>query len=537
MKSRMHTRKNKTREQTLETTAQGKPMFQSRPFVVESQSDQKVQNPDLKTPLKQAERYGHHLKKKQQTGFSTELGEQEWKTNENSKTEPIQKMGKNSKSTSSKKDEEKDKNKESGDEKQDSGEQKALGKKENLKKKVKENPDKVPSELVNENKEEELIKKVNPTNAGDHTPSLSAVNKSRDPVYGERGEIIDNAARVNIPGRGHSNGQNVAKDAFIETEKEKNVPTMHFGKKNKETNKREEFKKRNLENYEMDAIRRRTGPLTKEEHEKVENIKNSEKTDGAKAHTELTSIREAASVGEEDSMPIDDLLDKTMNAYRGRDLTKQEDGLTPDVVLDDNGKPKKDASGNDETVGRAGPKREKVVGRSGTNLRVDVRKPGNKDDNHKKEQKSRLVRHEVHPMIAQGIINSQYYRPNIAEASRTAGGKGTKEEKNVKLGEEPAEEVMKIDPKAPKAPPLPSKKQGEDEKVKKEKVGEGRGLEGDEANDVKKAIVESKKTYEKEQSERQLNKEAGEGPSNAGEEEDPTWDQVKDPKGKGRRKY
>ncbi len=61
MKSRTHERKKKTRQQTPDTTAQAKPMFQSRPFEVQSQSAQKSQQPDLKRSLKQAERYGHSL--------------------------------------------------------------------------------------------------------------------------------------------------------------------------------------------------------------------------------------------------------------------------------------------------------------------------------------------------------------------------------------------------------------------------------------------------------------------------------------------
>ncbi|MBW4595434.1 MAG: hypothetical protein KME46_21660 [Brasilonema angustatum HA4187-MV1] len=65
MKSQMHARNKTTREQTPDTTAKAKPMYQSRPFVVQSESALKSQPPDLKASLKEAERYGHHLSKKQ----------------------------------------------------------------------------------------------------------------------------------------------------------------------------------------------------------------------------------------------------------------------------------------------------------------------------------------------------------------------------------------------------------------------------------------------------------------------------------------
>lgn len=70
MKSQMQDSKKKTMEQKQDTTAQGKPMFQSRPFVVQSQSDQLSQPNDMKTSLKQAERYGHHVSQMQPIGVS-----------------------------------------------------------------------------------------------------------------------------------------------------------------------------------------------------------------------------------------------------------------------------------------------------------------------------------------------------------------------------------------------------------------------------------------------------------------------------------
>ncbi len=71
MKSRIRTHKKRTREQTPDFSATpAQPMFQSRPFVVQTQSTQKSQQPDLKTSLMQAKRYGHHLSRIQPTGVS-----------------------------------------------------------------------------------------------------------------------------------------------------------------------------------------------------------------------------------------------------------------------------------------------------------------------------------------------------------------------------------------------------------------------------------------------------------------------------------
>ncbi len=72
MKSRIRTHKKRTREQTQEfSTAPAQPMFQSRPFVVQTQQAEQSQQPDLKTALRQAERYGHHLNRLQSVGVSS----------------------------------------------------------------------------------------------------------------------------------------------------------------------------------------------------------------------------------------------------------------------------------------------------------------------------------------------------------------------------------------------------------------------------------------------------------------------------------
>ncbi len=71
MKSRIHASRKSRREQTPDlSTVPGQGMFQSRPFVVQPQTAQKSQQPDLKTSLRRARRYGHHLSRMQPTGVS-----------------------------------------------------------------------------------------------------------------------------------------------------------------------------------------------------------------------------------------------------------------------------------------------------------------------------------------------------------------------------------------------------------------------------------------------------------------------------------
>lgn len=72
MTSRLHTQTTNTRKQTPAfSTAPAQGMFQSRPFEVRSPSATKSQQqPDLKTSLTQAERYGHYLGRMQPAGVS-----------------------------------------------------------------------------------------------------------------------------------------------------------------------------------------------------------------------------------------------------------------------------------------------------------------------------------------------------------------------------------------------------------------------------------------------------------------------------------
>lgn len=71
MSSRLRIRKKITRIETPDiSTAPAQGMFQSRPFAVQKHSAEKSQQPDLKTALMRAERYGHHLHKMQPVSLS-----------------------------------------------------------------------------------------------------------------------------------------------------------------------------------------------------------------------------------------------------------------------------------------------------------------------------------------------------------------------------------------------------------------------------------------------------------------------------------
>src|SRR3712207_3767998 len=71
MAKRLYTQtKDIKREKPDVLTAPAQGMFQSRPFVVQPQTAQKSQQPDLKTSLMRARRYGHHLSRMQPTGVS-----------------------------------------------------------------------------------------------------------------------------------------------------------------------------------------------------------------------------------------------------------------------------------------------------------------------------------------------------------------------------------------------------------------------------------------------------------------------------------
>jgi hypothetical protein len=82
MKSRIRTHKKRTREETPDLSSvpfQG--MFEERSFAVQGKQREKSHQPDMKTSLMRAERYGHHLDRMQPTGFQA--------------TQAVQLMGKN----------------------------------------------------------------------------------------------------------------------------------------------------------------------------------------------------------------------------------------------------------------------------------------------------------------------------------------------------------------------------------------------------------------------------------------------------------
>jgi hypothetical protein len=108
-----------------------------------------------------------------------------------------------------------------------------------------------------------LVNKVDPSNAGDHSPSISALNRTKDKAVG-------------ITGRGASGGD------FGVSHKERDVPTLQFN----------------------------TKPFTDQpSQERRSDL-------GAAAHTAFTSLREMHGVGEQDVHATrDGILDQTAQAY------------------------------------------------------------------------------------------------------------------------------------------------------------------------------------------------------------------------------
>ncbi|MHC5778216.1 hypothetical protein [Nostoc sp.] len=77
MQSRQYSQTKNTQKQTSAfsiSPVQG--MFESRPFVVQQQTTEKSQQPDLKTSLMQAKRYGHHLGQIQAASVSEPIAAQ-----------------------------------------------------------------------------------------------------------------------------------------------------------------------------------------------------------------------------------------------------------------------------------------------------------------------------------------------------------------------------------------------------------------------------------------------------------------------------
>lgn len=93
MPKRLYTQtKDIRREKPDISTAPAQGMFQSRQFVVQSKTAEQSQQPDLKTSLMRAQRYGHHLSRMQPTGVSApktvqqKLGNGQQVESESSKT-------------------------------------------------------------------------------------------------------------------------------------------------------------------------------------------------------------------------------------------------------------------------------------------------------------------------------------------------------------------------------------------------------------------------------------------------------------------
>jgi hypothetical protein len=132
-----------------------------------------------------------------------------------------------------------------------------------------ENPDKTPSEILTTLNPEDLFSKVNAKFSGDHSPSVINYNNSSDEIFraSGRGKTGDSLFVMN----------------------EENLPTLQFRGPNGEEYY---FRRPNMKEYFVEI--------------------------GAEVHSVLTTLREIGGVGENVELPFEDLLDKTLFAYRAK---------------------------------------------------------------------------------------------------------------------------------------------------------------------------------------------------------------------------
>mgnify|MGYP001458962764 CR=1 FL=1 len=125
-----------------------------------------------------------------------------------------------------------------------------------------------PAAMLGQVPPDALIPKVDPSQAGDHSPSISAVNKTTDGAIG-------------VTGRSH---QRRGRDVTLD---ENRIPTLQFT----------------------------TAPFTGDDGQRRSDMGNA-------AHTAFTSLREVHGVGEREALSsTDDLLDGTLRAYSPYDAS------------------------------------------------------------------------------------------------------------------------------------------------------------------------------------------------------------------------
>jgi hypothetical protein len=235
-------------------------MFQPRPFVVQAQSPNQIQQPDLKTSVIQAEKYGHYLSKNNLANQSVLTAVQPKLDNQ-----PIQlARGKKRPVSSSA----------GGNSTGQPKRQKTSSKQKSLEEEAKNNPDKTPMQILEDN-QALRVGKGDPHKAGEHSPSVVNLNKTTD-------------NKIGVQGRDHykhKQGQQV--DSTIH---ENEIPTMHF-----------------------------------------QTISGKQIVPGKEAHSITTSLRAAAGVGEHTQQPFEQVLDKTLSAYPGTKLLSNKQPMKVDL--------------------------------------------------------------------------------------------------------------------------------------------------------------------------------------------------------------
>ncbi|MGB3651593.1 MAG: hypothetical protein WBA41_10325 [Rivularia sp. (in: cyanobacteria)] len=200
MTNRKHTSNQQTKEDTQDlstTSMQG--MFQPRPFVMQAQTADRVQQPDLNTSLTQAKHYGHHLNQINASVSKPEALQPKMQTGK-----PVQlaKRKRNKPATSSA----------GGNSTGQSKRQKTSSKQKSLEEEAEKNPDKTPMQILEKNPDW-LVGKGDPHKSGEHSPSVVNLNKATDNKMLVTGR--DNSK--------HKQGQQVNS-----TIAENKIPTMHF---------------------------------------------------------------------------------------------------------------------------------------------------------------------------------------------------------------------------------------------------------------------------------------------------------------------
>jgi hypothetical protein len=137
-------------------------------------------------------------------------------------------------------------------------------------------------DVVKSTPSQNLIRKRNAHEAGDHSPSISALNKSLSSPF-------------KISGRRYKPKEGE------DTKPQAAVPTLQFNYLQKD-DQRIPIKQKDAMEIELSE----------------DEIKNKIKKEGEETHSVLTTLREVGDAGEQDKHECEDLLDKTLFSYTSR---------------------------------------------------------------------------------------------------------------------------------------------------------------------------------------------------------------------------